>query len=507
MSEDKTRVGRYEIIRKIGEGGFGIVYEARDTVLDRTVAVKQLRAELSQIPEYLELFKREFRLMTNLSHPNINRLFDTFEEDGRYYIVMDYMPNGSLADKLKDGKPLSLAQTVEILKPIAKALDYAHSKNLIHRDVKPSNILFTESGEPMLSDFGLVKNVGSGISSTTTLALGTPDYMAPEQILARELTSAVDVYALGVVAFQMLTGQVPFKGNTPYEVQDGHVHAEPPNVIFLNSVLPDGLVDVFNKVLSKDYKNRYSSGIEFLNHIEMEQNSHIKVFFGEELAKAKKAMESFHFKTATTILESSGGLDKDNRLRELLTENQHREEIWNEYQDLLHSINKNSSKIRNILSENNWIHTDKEEESVYLDSLPKENGPFQKINNTAFVIGFTALFIHTALSGLIYHYYYLHNAFSLMNGVNIFTALMGLACVVVIFLANTLPISNLKRVGFFRGRFFPGLICAVSGWVAIIFWTAIVHNSTFQTSLAFYLMHLLPLVGMFMMKRNPTTGS
>lgn len=272
MTDSKQLVGKYEIERLLGEGGFGIVYKANDTTLDRAVALKQLRAELSSSPQSLERFKHESRSMGALNQTNIIKVLEVFEDSGRYFIAMDYMPNGSLADKLKGGTPLSVEKTVEILKPIARALDYAHKKNLIHRDIKPSNILFTEEDDPVLSDFGLVKSLVNQGLTTTGSTFGTPEYMAPEQILCQELTPAADLYALGVVAYQMLTGSVPFQGNTPFEIQEGHVHTPPPDILATNKALPAEYTGVFAKILAKNPQERYTTAREFIQELSTKEN-------------------------------------------------------------------------------------------------------------------------------------------------------------------------------------------------------------------------------------------
>lgn len=200
-------IKQYEILEKIGEGGFGVVYRGHDPMLDRDVAIKVLKAEVSTSPDFVERFRREARLGASLRHPNIARIIEVGKHEGYYYLVMDFYSGGPLSNLLKEGKQLPLAKVLNLLKPIAKALDHAHSKQIIHRDVKPSNILLDAEGQPILTDFGLVKSLTEESSTTTGIAIGTVKYMAPEQIQGKKPSSTYDNYALGIITYQMLTGQ------------------------------------------------------------------------------------------------------------------------------------------------------------------------------------------------------------------------------------------------------------------------------------------------------------
>jgi serine/threonine-protein kinase len=387
MTTTKQTVGKYEIERKIGEGGFGIVYQARDTVLERTVALKQLKLELSSSPEYLSRFKRESRLMGSLTHNNIVRVLDVFEDGGRYFIVMDYLPNGSLADKLKDGKPLPLEQAIEILKPIARAIDYAHGKNLIHRDIKPSNILFTEEDEPVLSDFGLVKSLDTSGLTSTGSSLGTPEYMAPEQILCKELTPAADTYAFGVVAYQMLAGEVPFTGNTPFEIQEGHVHKEPPDILNKNPELPEEFSEIFQCILAKDITQRSPSAKDFVKELNKIYDSQLLERNQEKLEQARGLMAEKDFTKATVILNKLFATKPDAELQDLLDTCKHREQVWKDYKQLIDqtqalsdALESNEKRIKDLKDSENWImHDELKDKGVDLDRKKEEH--YQVIEN------------------------------------------------------------------------------------------------------------------------------
>lgn len=387
MTTSKQIVGKYEIERKIGEGGFGIVYQATDTTLERTVALKQLKLELSASPEYLTRFKRESRLMGSLTHNNIVRVLDVFEDGGRYFIVMDYLPNGSLADKLKDGKPLPLEQALEILKPIARAIDYAHSKNLIHRDIKPSNILFTEEDEPVLSDFGLVKSLETRGLTSTGLSLGTPEYMAPEQILCKELTPAADIYAFGVVAYQMLSGEIPFPGDTPFEVQEGHVHKPPPDILEKNPALPEEFAGIFHNILAKDPEQRPPSVKDFVKELNKINDSQLLERNQEKLEQARGLMAEKDFAKATVIINNLLASKPNAELQNLLDTCKHREQVWMDYKQLVDqthaltdALEANEKRIEDLKDSETWILHDEPKDKC-VDPDRKNEEEYQVVEN------------------------------------------------------------------------------------------------------------------------------
>jgi hypothetical protein len=253
---DPKRIGKYEIIEEIGHGGFAVVYKARDPDLDHVVALKLLHTAYTEQPDVVQRFLGEAQQVVKLRHNGVVRVYDVGEHQGQPYIAMEYLPGGSLADRLI-GEPLSLETTVTILEQVAMALDYAHERQLVHRDVKPANVLFDEDGNAVLADFGLVKSlVESGMTVDGT-RLGTPTYMAPEQCQAgAEVTTAADIYALGVVAYEMLTGQVPFSGK-PVTVVHAHIYEPPPDPRIKNEHLSKSVARVLLKALSKSPRGRY----------------------------------------------------------------------------------------------------------------------------------------------------------------------------------------------------------------------------------------------------------
>jgi formylglycine-generating enzyme required for sulfatase activity/predicted Ser/Thr protein kinase len=262
-------IGKYQLLEQIGEGGFGVVYRARDAQLEREVALKLLHAHLASAPDFVERFRREAKMAAALHHPNIVTMIDVGEQAGRYFLVMEYIPGPSLSALLKEKGALPLSQALAILRPLAQALDYAHAQGIIHRDVKPANILLAEGGKrPVLTDFGLVKSTTEDTSTTTGILLGTVEYMAPEQITGQPPTPAVDLYALGVIAYQMLSGRVPFAGKTPFDIQNGHVNLPPPDPCQLNPDLDERLAQILLRALAKAPSERYPDAASLVQAFE-----------------------------------------------------------------------------------------------------------------------------------------------------------------------------------------------------------------------------------------------
>jgi len=214
-------LGRYHILEQLGEGGMATVYKAYDTKMNRDVAIKVIRKDTfapKDIERVLLRFGRETQALASLTHPNIVPVLDYGEYEKAPYLVMPYLPGGTLKQRLV--RPLPYLEALQLIIPVAQALAHAHQQNIIHRDVKPANILITKTGEPMLSDFGIAKlleNEDTRELTATGFAVGTPEYMAPEQGLGK-VDERSDIYALGVVLYQMITGHLPFRADTPMAI-------------------------------------------------------------------------------------------------------------------------------------------------------------------------------------------------------------------------------------------------------------------------------------------------
>ncbi|NDJ34710.1 MAG: serine/threonine protein kinase, partial [Chloroflexi bacterium] len=249
------RLGRYEIIDEIGRGGMGVVYRARDQRFNREVAIKVLPRAISSREELAERFNREAQAIARLEHNAIVPVYDYGDENGALYLVMRLMGGGSLADRIVKG-PMNIEEAAPIISRVAEALDAAHDRGLIHRDVKPGNILFDAYGAAFLSDFGIVKLDEAATMLTGTGAVGTPAYMAPE-MADGVVSPAGDIYSLGVTLYQMLTGQLPFRGTTPIAMIMAHISEPVPDLRVARPDLPEAVQAIVEKGLAKKPENRF----------------------------------------------------------------------------------------------------------------------------------------------------------------------------------------------------------------------------------------------------------
>lgn len=257
------RLGSYELVRRLGEGGMAQVYLARDVRLGREVAVKVLDARLADRPGFRERFLREARVAAALDHPNIVPLYDFGDLEHLLYLVMPYVSGGNLQDALRRA-PLPTGEVVTYGSQIADALEYAHKRGVIHRDVKPANMLVHADGRLMLSDFGLAKIIGSSGRPAAPRGhpdAGTPEYMAPEQIEGRT-DARSDIYALGVVLYLLLTGHLPFTGSTSKAVMEGHLYRIPEDPRALNPAITPAMQNVVARALAKHSTDRYQTAGE-----------------------------------------------------------------------------------------------------------------------------------------------------------------------------------------------------------------------------------------------------
>ncbi len=270
-------LGQYRLTKELGKGGFATVYRALQPALNRQVAVKILHPEHVRDQRALRRFKREALAVARLNHPNIVTVFDYGEHEGRAYLVMEYIEGSTLKGRL--GKPVTYTAALELVTAVANALDYAHSKGLIHRDIKPANILFTHEGRIVLSDFGIVR-LADDQSSLTRGIIGTPYYMSPEQALGRDVDGRSDLYSLGVVLFEMLTGRVPFKGESAVATLSMHASLPVPSARELNQSLSEGIERVVRIALQKTAEHRFQTGLEFRSAL------------AEAIAEAERPLET-----------------------------------------------------------------------------------------------------------------------------------------------------------------------------------------------------------------------
>ena len=256
-----TKFGRYEIKSELGRGGMATVYRAYDPLFDREVALKVLPREMLHDPQFRSRFDRELKIVAGLEHPAIVPVYDVGEEDGQPYFVMRYMSGGSLSSEIEKGK-FSLEDAARIIEKVSQGLAYAHKKGIVHRDLKPDNILFDNTGAPFISDFGVAKLTESTSSLTGSGVIGTPAYMSPEQAQGNDIDGRSDVYGLGVIVYQMLSGQQPYSADTPMGVVVKHITEPVPEILKTLPSLPSEVDNLIKTSMAKDRTKRYSTAID-----------------------------------------------------------------------------------------------------------------------------------------------------------------------------------------------------------------------------------------------------
>lgn len=263
MTMQPEKIGIYEIKSELGRGGMATVYRGYDLRFEREVAVKVLPHELLHAdPQFRLRFEREAKIIAQLEHSAIVPVYDVGESEGQPYFVMRYMNGGSLSERIKAGV-FTIDEALQILGAIAPALDEAHAKGIVHRDIKPSNILFDKRGNPYISDFGIAKLSQAQAGNVTGSAIiGTPAYMAPEQAQGTEIDGRADIYALGIILFEMLTGKQPYEADTPMAVAIKHITDPVPHIRQTNPKLPEGMETIIQKAMAKNKNDRYSSAVE-----------------------------------------------------------------------------------------------------------------------------------------------------------------------------------------------------------------------------------------------------
>ncbi|MGE5775794.1 MAG: protein kinase domain-containing protein, partial [Chloroflexota bacterium] len=257
------KIGIYEVKAELGRGGMATVYRAYDPRFEREVAVKVLPSELLHSdPQFRLRFEREAKIIAQLEHTAIVPVYDVGEADGQPYFVMRYMNGGSLSERIKAGG-LTIEDAARILSAIAPGLDEAHSKGIVHRDIKPSNILFDKRGNPYISDFGIAKLSQAQSGNVTGSAIiGTPAYMSPEQAQGTQVDGRADIYALGIILFEMLTGQQPYQADTPMAVAIKHITDPVPQIRKIKPQLSEGVDTVIQKAMAKDKNSRFATAVE-----------------------------------------------------------------------------------------------------------------------------------------------------------------------------------------------------------------------------------------------------
>ena len=250
---------RYEIIRSIGEGGMANVYLALDTILDRKVAVKILRGDLAEDEKFVRRFQREAISASSLNDPNIVEVYDVGEDNGKYFIVMEYVQGLTLKQLIKKRGSLTLPEVVDIMLQLTSAVAHAHESYIIHRDIKPQNVIILEDGRVKIMDFGIAVALNAGEFTQTNSVMGTVYYIPPEQANGGAATIKSDIYSLGILMYELVTGSVPFKGDNPVEVAIKHMNEPLPSICEYDPEMPQSIENIILRASAKNPKNRYDS--------------------------------------------------------------------------------------------------------------------------------------------------------------------------------------------------------------------------------------------------------
>ncbi|MGI9952342.1 Stk1 family PASTA domain-containing Ser/Thr kinase [Moorellaceae bacterium AZ2] len=271
--------GRYEIKEALGGGGMALVYRGQDRLLNRSVTIKILREQFASDRNFVARFQQEAQAVARLSHPNVVSIYDVGQEEGLHYLVMEYVEGNSLKEVIDQRAPLPAQEAVDIALQICEALEHAHENGVIHRDIKPHNILITKQGRVKVTDFGIAQAVSEATMTYTGTLIGSVHYLAPEQARGESTGVTADIYSLGVVLYEMVTGQVPFNGDTPLSVALKHLHEEPRLPRELNPNIPPALERIILRALAKDPARRYPSAaslradLRALRNVLAEENS------------------------------------------------------------------------------------------------------------------------------------------------------------------------------------------------------------------------------------------
>lgn len=262
LSKGQKINNRYEIVKSIGEGGMANVYLANDKILDRKVAVKVLRGDLSSDDRFIRRFQREALSVSNLSHPNIVEVYDVGEEDGEYYIVMEYIEGKTLKQLLKKRESLTLTEVIDIMTQLTDGIAHAHESYIIHRDIKPQNIMIQDDGRIKITDFGIAMALNATQLTQTNSVMGSVHYLPPEQASGKGATVKSDIYSMGILMYELLTGTVPFKGDNAVEIALKHMKDKIPSIRKQDPSIPQAVENILMKATAKNPRNRYDSAKE-----------------------------------------------------------------------------------------------------------------------------------------------------------------------------------------------------------------------------------------------------
>ena len=317
--------GRYEVIRSIGQGGMANVYLGYDKILDRNVAIKVLRGDLANDEKFVRRFQREALSASSLSHPNIVAMYDVGEDDGLYYIVMEYVEGKTLKQLLKKRGSLTLSEAIDIMLQLTDGMAHAHDSYIVHRDLKPQNIMIEDDGQIKITDFGIAMALNSTQLTQTNSVMGSVHYLPPEQAAGKGATIKSDIYSMGIIFYELLTGELPFKGDSAVEIALKQMKEPLPDVHKLNNDIPQSIENIILKATAKNPKNRYDDAksmhddlLTALNDDRINEEPYVYPYPEHELDETTKVMKPIKDEEKEEIIATPITDEKGKRSNKLI---------------------------------------------------------------------------------------------------------------------------------------------------------------------------------------------
>lgn len=303
-----SQLGRYQIISELGQGAMGVVYKAKDPLIDREVAIKTINLSLAQEEreEYEARFYQEAKAAGRLSHPNIVTIYDVGRTEDIAYIAMEYLHGRELRDILNDNKILPIAQVIDIISQVALGLSYAHEHEIVHRDIKPSNVMVIRDGHVKITDFGIARMASAAVRTQTGMVLGSPKYMSPEQVMGKLTDQRSDIFSLGVMLYEMMTGQAPFMGENVNAIMYQTLNTVPSAPSTMNVDVPEMLNFIVAKALAKDLDSRYQNARDLANDLRACRDAMPRSVATSLIDSAPQPSNSTNFDNASSLSGDAG---------------------------------------------------------------------------------------------------------------------------------------------------------------------------------------------------------
>ncbi len=401
--QGKILNNRYKIIEEIGRGGMAIVYSARDTLLERRVALKMLRPEYKSDDEFIDKFRQEARAVARLSHPNVVSIYDIVVDEERIYLVMEIVEGKTLKDIIKERNKLSIAESLEIARQIAAALSVAHGNQIVHCDIKPHNIILNDDLEVKVTDFGIARAVSNSTVRVTETVVGSAHYFSPEQAKGGEIKAYSDIYSLGVVLYEMTTGELPFNGESPISVALKHIQQKPVEPSQINKDIPEDVNDLIMKAIAKDPADRFQEAYEMrqqitycLKHLKSgsKKDKKNKDFSADETIVMKKSDLAFLNDSKTEAEDdldqgSNNKENKKNKKKSSFFQNKKQTENSDKKDDGISKDSNNNQKEKTIANK---------------DQSRKRDDNSKKYKKPLFITGAILLFFLISIGGVIFFF-------------------------------------------------------------------------------------------------------